>query len=191
MTKYFVVIGCGKSKKELAEGEKAPAIEMYTGGLFTARRKYAEAVYGKVDVIVSALHGCLLPEQEISKHELDLRSLDKRSRDAWSIKVAGYVAQLAPRDAAIVLLCSGPYAEFTKEHEMRGRTIFDPCARTPKMGLGEQKAHLHELTRKAKALDPLHVERNWWAVNLKKVSPSDECMVSGAFMHELLKAKAA
>lgn len=35
----------------------------------------------------------------------------------------------------------------------------------------------------------LDTERKWWEENRQSVAPSDECMVSGALMHELLSAR--
>lgn len=187
---FFVVLGCGAAKQGLAAGERVPAIDLYTGSLYTARREYAETVFGKVDLIASAFHGALEPQQEIGTYECDLRKLDSKSRFAWAAKVAAYIAGTAPRDATIVLLCSGPYAEIRYQHALAGRVFFDPCARTPGMGLGEQKKRLTQLARDAKTARrslTLDEERAWWAANAATVSPGDECMVSGALMRELLQ----
>ena len=186
---FFVVLGCGAAKQGLAADERVPAIDLYTGSLYTARREYAESVFGKVDVIASAFHGALEPQQEIGTYDSDLRKLDAKSRFAWAVKVASYIASAAPKDATIVLLCSGPYAEIRYQHALAGRVFFDPCARTPGMGLGEQKKHLTQLARDAKAARrslTLDEERAWWAANAATVAVCDECIVSGAFMRELL-----
>lgn len=124
--KPFVVLGCGKTKKAIAPGATCPAIELYSGQLFAIRRKYAEAVCGGVDVIVSARYGVLRPDQEIETYELNLNDCDKETRAKWAATVAKQLVPLVPVGSTVVLLCSGPYAKFSTEHEMRGRVFLDP-----------------------------------------------------------------
>ncbi|HEY4417591.1 MAG TPA: hypothetical protein VGO57_18010 [Verrucomicrobiae bacterium] len=59
----IILIGCGKVK--LAESSAAK--DLYVGHLFVARRQYAERS-GHPWLIVSALHGLLVPEKVIAPY---------------------------------------------------------------------------------------------------------------------------
>ena len=61
----LTIISCGKRKSN----DPAPAKDLYTGGLFHASRRYAEA-QGRPWVILSALHGLLHPDSVISPYDL-------------------------------------------------------------------------------------------------------------------------
>lgn len=63
----YIILGCGKTK----ERELLPAKDLYTGSLFTAARKYAEASphpWG----IISAAHGLVLPDTVIVPYNLQM-----------------------------------------------------------------------------------------------------------------------
>lgn len=63
----MIVIGCGKSKL----GVEAEARELYTGSLFVAARRYAEAS-GRPWAILSAEHGFVLPTTRLAPYDRKL-----------------------------------------------------------------------------------------------------------------------
>lgn len=60
----MIVVGCGKTKLD----RPAPARELYTGSLFVASRRYAEAT-GKPWVILSGAHGVVGPRRVIDPYD--------------------------------------------------------------------------------------------------------------------------
>ncbi len=78
----MIVIGCGKAKLE----RRARARELYTGSLFVAARRYAEAS-GEPWAILSAKHGLVLPDDELDPYDtiMRLRGVELRS---WALRAA-------------------------------------------------------------------------------------------------------
>jgi len=73
MTPDLVLIGCGKSKVE----QRAAAKDLYTGSLFRARRRYAEAS-GAPWRIISALHHVLHPDEEVEPYGWTIRDINRQ-----------------------------------------------------------------------------------------------------------------
>jgi cytoplasmic iron level regulating protein YaaA (DUF328/UPF0246 family) len=74
----FVLISCSKSKL----ATKAPARELYTGGLFQKAVAWAER-HQHPWFIVSALYGLVTPDQELNPYDFTLKQLRAREREAW------------------------------------------------------------------------------------------------------------
>lgn len=87
----FTLIGCGARKLP----HPAPARDLYTGSLFRAARGYAEAT-GRPWAIASALHGVLLPDQEVEPYDVRLPTREAE-RDAWGERVAAQLWDLGWR----------------------------------------------------------------------------------------------
>jgi hypothetical protein len=60
----IILIGCGKQKRATA----CEAKDLYIGKLFKARREFAERS-GRAWLIVSALHGLIVPERVIDPYD--------------------------------------------------------------------------------------------------------------------------
>lgn len=142
-----IVLGCGKSKLL----RPAPARELYTGSLFRAGRRYAEAL-GVPWVILSALHGIVRPEQLLEPYDV------QRGRgiaDLWGARVAGQLrdwvrAELgegAGSGESVEVVClagetyAGPLEVACRKHGLR---VVQPLAG---YGLGPRLAWLSEKTR--------------------------------------------
>lgn len=63
----YVVVGCGKRKAT----EPRPARDLYTGSLFTAARRYAEASFLPWRIL-SAKHGLVDPDQVLEPYDAQL-----------------------------------------------------------------------------------------------------------------------
>ncbi len=87
MTPDLVLIGCGKSKVE----QRAAAKDLYTGSLFRARRRYAEAS-GAPWRIISALHHVLHPDEEVDPYDWTIRDV-KRQRTVYGDAVGRWASR--------------------------------------------------------------------------------------------------
>lgn len=101
------LVGCGKKKLDRA----APARELYTGPLFRAALRYAEAMCDRVFVL-SAKHGLLDIDTVVEPYDLRLPGLSKEDRRAWSSFVAGQLVGEAlcdPDPIEVVALAGRDY----------------------------------------------------------------------------------
>lgn len=73
-----VLVGCVKGKLD----RPAPAQDLYTSTLFRLRRRYAEGHASDRWAILSALHGLVMPTEELAPY--NWRLSDMRPRDRWS-----------------------------------------------------------------------------------------------------------
>lgn len=104
----LAIIGCGAAKR----AEPSPALELYTGNLYRARRAYLEAVTGRVDYVASALYGLIPAAYQIEPYELALPGCAPITRALWALNVCGRVCELvdATKETRIVAAVAGPYA---------------------------------------------------------------------------------
>lgn len=79
----LLLVGCGKSKLPVA----APARELYTGSLFQARRRHADAT-GLPWWVISALHHLVQQDALLEPYDLALKSLSPFKRTGWGCVVA-------------------------------------------------------------------------------------------------------
>lgn len=185
----FVVIGCGKTKRALAPGERCRAVDLYTGPLFLARLAHARALGGP-HLILSAAYHVLTPDSEVTSYESDLRRRTKRERKHWSSTVARMVAARAAPAQRIVVLASGPYSAFASHLQDREVIVLGEG-----MQIGELLAyHRTETARLAVGESPpgLSTEGGvaWWLAEVERhpLTDDDTCEVRGDIMRELLDA---
>lgn len=109
MTATFplALVGCGKAKAASPQ----PARLLYTSTLFRLSLAHAEAVAARV-WIVSALHGLVDPNEQISPYALALGELSPEVQRSWALGVTGYVSELlgASEGRRVLLLAGGAYA---------------------------------------------------------------------------------
>jgi hypothetical protein len=102
-----IVVGCGKRKL----GVSAPACELYTGSLFVAARKYAEAS-GQKWAILSAAHGMVSPETVLEPYDVKLK-LKGPALASWALDAArdcGRLQQQWGLRESVEVLAGHPYA---------------------------------------------------------------------------------
>lgn len=80
----IILIGCGKTK--ITSDKKVRADDLYTGGLFKARRAYAEARTPHW-WILSAKYGLVNPWTEIATYDLTLADLQPADIACWPLAV--------------------------------------------------------------------------------------------------------
>lgn len=93
------LVGCGRAKR------RTPALakDLYTGGLFKATRRWAEANTDSW-LILSAKHGLLEPGQVVAPYNLFLGMLTKAEQRIWGGRVrAQLAAVLQPGDEVVFL----------------------------------------------------------------------------------------
>lgn len=106
----LVLVACGKTKLETA----AKAEDLYTGNLFRARRRWAEAatkLEGGAWAILSAKHGLTSPSELLEPYDVSLSGANKRTREAWAAKVASSIVAAYGRPERVLLHAGAAYAE--------------------------------------------------------------------------------
>lgn len=92
--KRYVLIGCGKEKSN----RQTAACDLYTGPLFTARRRYAEQSRCPW-WIVSAKFGLVHPMALIKPYDLTISGLPLVDQAAWQLRtVAQFLDELDDAD---------------------------------------------------------------------------------------------
>ncbi len=86
-----ILVSCGAQKRAVPSAAR----ELYTGPLFTAARRYAEAS-GAAWWILSARYGLLHPDREVAPYDLALTSLDREAREGWARAIVGELAVYLP-----------------------------------------------------------------------------------------------
>ena len=97
----MIVIGCGKAKLDHA----APAGELYTGSLFRAASRYAEARHDSQDhawLILSAKHGLIDPGTVIEPYEQKL-ALKGEALRLWATRAAEEFESWGPAVAEVLM----------------------------------------------------------------------------------------
>lgn len=103
----MIVVGCGKAKLAVS----APARELYTGSLFRAARRYAEAKGGPW-AILSAEHGLVLPTEVLAPYDRKLELKGAVLRD-WALRAASRCADVLIElggSHQVEVLAGHPYA---------------------------------------------------------------------------------
>lgn len=132
-----VLIGCGKSKRH----GRSRAIELYTGPLFMARLALARAMLdGRDPLILSALHGVLVPRAMIDPYDVTVSGLTRVERAMWAGGVCEWMAtHTAPGDLVIVLAGDDYLRPWQAIVGATGRLVVQPFRG---LGIGEQKRAL-------------------------------------------------
>lgn len=140
----MIVIGCGKRK--LAVG--APARELYTGSLFVAARKYAEAS-GQRWAILSAQHGLISPSTVLEPYDRKLK-LSGQQLAEWAARAATQcVLMLKGAKESVEVLAGHPYAwPFRNELHWYDVESTEPLEG---LGLGARLSWLKQALERAKA----------------------------------------
>lgn len=104
----IVIVGCGKRKQAVVR----PAGELYTGSLFRASRRYAEAL-GARWAVLSAEHGLVLPSEPLAPYDNCLRLTGEALRQ-WAARAAQRYVELfgeAPCQCLAGQRYSAPFAK--------------------------------------------------------------------------------
>ena len=134
----LVVIGCGKAKGKT----RCEAQDLYTGGLFKARRAYAEAS-GAPWLIASAQYGIMRADREIEPYDLTMKQLCAPDQAAWALTIAldlvsGLPDETPMREICIELHMGADYAEMLRDTLIAVGFTVDWVTRG--LGMGEQLA---------------------------------------------------
>jgi hypothetical protein len=83
------LVGCGKTKRT----HRAPARDLYTGSLFRAARRYAEAAVAARHIeawfILSARHGLVHPDMVLDPYEATMGGKTVDQLDVWTRRTEG------------------------------------------------------------------------------------------------------
>lgn len=159
MGERFVIVGCGKAKREpeLVDGQlrvrRWPAKELYTSTYFAKKGEYGEVV-GDQWMILSAEHGLLPPDERIEPYETSIDDLDEEELDrlahAVGMELVEWVAWEQSKGVdvdEIVVLAGRRYLESLRDREAfyvpEARVIY-PFQQLDLGGIGEQMAWLTE-----------------------------------------------
>lgn len=140
----IVIVGCGAEKQHPPSGT-VPLVELYTGPLFRARLRYAQALGGP-HFILSGYYGLRRPDYPAHWYEHSLTKQPKKDREAWSSGVVSDVQRWIERDRPIVVLASGPYlswiASLRVSDDSWKRTPYQITVPCEHMGIGQQRQWL-------------------------------------------------
>jgi hypothetical protein len=146
---HVVIIGCGKAKASSAR----EARELYTGSLFRARRRFAEATSSDW-FILSARHGLLSPGVVVEPYELRITDLSKFERAELIARAAWSIVNALPLSGFMVSVdvhAGADYAEplYAKLGELVGDWV--RVGRGPLgLGIGQQLAWYKAETARAR-----------------------------------------
>lgn len=102
----IALIACGKAKRD----HPSPARDLYTGGLFTKARAYAEAT-SDTWFILSAKHGLVDPDMTLHPYDLTLNRLPKHARLAWAEFVTRQLNTVTQRGDTVTFLAGTRYRD--------------------------------------------------------------------------------
>lgn len=92
----LLVVGCVQTKRSTSAGELLPAADLYCSSLWHKRRRYAEASGGPW-LILSALHGLILPDKGIATYDTTIDNvtpLRSPGSHAWHVATAAELQRL-------------------------------------------------------------------------------------------------
>ena len=87
MMKTIVFVPCSKTKDELSKTKPVKAKDLYNGPFFKKAYECAESLNPDKIFILSAEHGLVEPEQDLSYYDKYMSSMSKKERCEWSKKV--------------------------------------------------------------------------------------------------------
>lgn len=135
MTHRVILVGCGKTKR----ASRSPARDLYTGGLFVARRGYAEATtatHGGVWRVLSAKLGVVEPDTWVDPYELHIGKLTPEQRAAWVGEVFSALRQIAPLAELCIEIHAGRGYVMPLMAHTAAQAVAGPEWRWPLRGLG-------------------------------------------------------
>lgn len=131
------LIACSAGKAAHA----APARDLYTGQLFRASRRYAEAQRAPW-AILSAKHGLVMPGQLLEPYDAALAGRPEWARLQWGEQVAQLLCGMVPDCAPIVVLAGRAYREAIMASPIARASSWDWQVPMAGLGIGQQKAWL-------------------------------------------------
>ena len=107
--------------------EAAPARELYTGALFTHRRRYAESS-GRPWFVVSSRWGLVAPGEVVAPHDVVLTDIAPAYRHGWAQFVVGQLEVVLPLADLVVEVHAGDQVldALRAAVEQAGATVVDP-----------------------------------------------------------------
>lgn len=128
-------MSCGKGKRT----EKVAAHELYTGDLFAKTRTFVEKNYDNW-LILSALHGALLPETVVDPYDYTLLGKSRKEQEEWSNRVFQYISEHFDAGTNVVIFAGRDYRKYLQPLlENAGYAVEVPLEG---LGIGQQKAWL-------------------------------------------------
>ena len=107
MTKALFLVSCVSQKRP----GRSKARDLYLSPWFLKARDYVEAT-GMPWFILSAEHGLLDPDSEVSPYEKTLNTMPVGERRAWASRVLEALLPHAARSEEVVILAGDRYREF-------------------------------------------------------------------------------
>lgn len=138
-----VLIACSASKCPA----RAPARHLYTGHLFRASVRYAEAA-GLPWAVLSAKHGLLLPDDVTEPYDYTLKAMRETKRVVWGMICVLDLFRRLGHPYRTVILAPELYRA-PVESQLLQRHV--PIVETPLagLGIGQQKQRLAQMTAAA------------------------------------------
>ncbi len=118
---HIGLVSCGK--KKLAG--KHPAKDLYVSNRFRMALAHATRVCDRV-YILSAKHGLLLPEQEISTYDLSLAMLTRDERRTWAERSAAAIRDSVSPGSTLHFFCGRTYCSDLIPMLCEGYTCLTP-----------------------------------------------------------------
>jgi hypothetical protein len=132
----LVLIGCSARKLD----RPAPARDLYLGDLFRKSVTWAEG-RGYPWLVLSALHGAVLPDDVIAPYDVTLNALDTEDRKLWATSTFLQLRRKCGLDRPIIILAGEPYRRHLVPR-LRGETTFSISTPLGNLGIGKQRAAL-------------------------------------------------
>jgi len=104
----IAILGCGKAKLDGLHRAR----DLYTGNLFRAHLRLAEALAPRLIYVTSAKYGLVGIDQEIDSYDLTLAELGRAELGVWRRDIAGRVDDLADHSELVLVLAGAAYASW-------------------------------------------------------------------------------
>ena len=104
----IAVIGCGKAKRD----GRHRARDLYTGNIFRAHLKLAEALRPRAIYVASAKYRLIGIDDEIESYDLTLAELGRGEMGDWRREIASRIDEIAGIRELVVVLAGAPYASW-------------------------------------------------------------------------------
>lgn len=152
--KRYVIVGCGAAKRDLAHGRTVPAKDLYTSSYFGKKREYAEEL-GDQWAILSAEHGLVPPQKELTPYETSIDDLDDDALDRLAHSVGMALIEWVAWEQSngveveeIVVLAGRKYIDPLRDRDAFSAgidaTVVYPLQQHDLGGIGEQMSWLSD-----------------------------------------------